>query len=143
MVVLVVVLLIAFAIAGFLFFTYAPASVQSAPAVILISIDGFRWDYIHTYAKHAPNLVKLVSEGVHAHYMEPIFPSKTFPNHYTIVTGLYAESHGIVGNQMWDPLWKETYSINNPEKVFLRLSFIYFKINRREMESGTVVSLSG
>lgn len=69
--------------------------------LILISIDGFRWDYIKKYS--APTLSRLAADGVHATRMTPSFPSLTFPNHYTIVTGLRPEHHGIVGNTFFDP----------------------------------------
>ncbi len=72
-----------------------------APTVILISIDGFRHDYLDKAT--APNLQRLAQNGVRAQGMIPAFPSKTFPNHYTIVTGLYPEHHGIVSNTMYDP----------------------------------------
>lgn len=71
------------------------------PTVILISMDGFRWDYLDR--ADTPNFDKLVKNGVKAKSLIPILPSKTFPNHYTIVTGLYAENHGIVSNSMYDP----------------------------------------
>ena len=57
------------------------------PTVILISLDGFRWDYFGRTA--TPNLDGLMARGVHARWMVPAFPSLTFPNHYSIVTGLY------------------------------------------------------
>jgi predicted AlkP superfamily pyrophosphatase or phosphodiesterase len=69
--------------------------------LILISIDGFRWDYLKKY--DAPTLRQLATSGVHATRMTPSFPSLTFPNHYTIVTGLRPEHHGIVGNYFFDP----------------------------------------
>ena len=53
--------------------------------------------------------------GVKARSLKPIFPSKTFPNHYTLVTGLYAESHGIIGNRMYDPVFDAVYTISGPE----------------------------
>ena len=49
--------------------------------------------------------------------MHPSFPSKTFPNHYTIVTGLYPESHGIVSNTMYDPITDEHFSLSNQEAI--------------------------
>src|SRR5215212_4924383 len=64
------------------------------PTVILISLDGFRYDYLEKY--NPPTLNKLAKEGVRAKWMMPSFPTKTFPNHYTIVTGLYPAHHGIV-----------------------------------------------
>src|SRR6185436_3615733 len=64
------------------------------PTVLLISFDGFRWDY-PTKAP-TPNLRRLMARGVHARNLIPSFPSKTFPNHYAIATGLYPGHHGIV-----------------------------------------------
>ncbi|MBX3174052.1 MAG: alkaline phosphatase family protein [Gemmatimonadaceae bacterium] len=72
----------------------------AARHVVLISFDGFRWDYINRPG--AVNLRALAARGVRAERMLPVFPSKTFPNHYSIVTGLTAEEHGIVANVMRD-----------------------------------------
>lgn len=79
-----------------------PARIAFAPArhLILISFDGFRYDYIDRPA--AQNLRALAARGVRAERMIPSFPSKTFPNHYTVVTGLTPEHHGIVANAMRD-----------------------------------------
>jgi predicted AlkP superfamily pyrophosphatase or phosphodiesterase len=71
------------------------------PTVILVSFDGFRWDY-PTKAP-TPNLRRLMARGVRAENLIPSFPSKTFPNHYTLVTGLYPGHHGVVANNMFDP----------------------------------------
>jgi predicted AlkP superfamily pyrophosphatase or phosphodiesterase len=68
--------------------------------VILVSVDGWRWDY-HTHIP-VPNLQRLIARGVRAEALIPTFPSKTFPNHYTIVTGLYPGRHGIVANNIRD-----------------------------------------
>ena len=73
----------------------------AADPLILISIDGFRWDYLQKY--DAPTLRQLAADGVHATRLTPSFPSLTFPNHYTIVTGLYPEHHGLVANTFFDP----------------------------------------
>lgn len=70
------------------------------PTVILISLDGFRWDYLDKY--RPPVLGMLAKDGVRAKWMIPSFPTKTFPNHYTIVTGLYPQNHGIVENNIYD-----------------------------------------
>jgi len=78
-----------------------PAPQRLDPTVILISLDGFRWDYFGRAP--TPTLDRLMARGVHARWMVPAFPSLTFPNHYTIVTGLYPEHHGIVANSMEDP----------------------------------------
>jgi predicted AlkP superfamily pyrophosphatase or phosphodiesterase len=80
----------------------------SKPYVILVSLDGFRYDYAKKY--HAEHLLALASQGASApEGMIPSYPSITFPNHYTIVTGLYPEHHGIVGNDFYDPARKQSY----------------------------------
>jgi alkaline phosphatase D len=88
------------------------AAQQSKPYVILVSLDGFRYDYARKYG--AKNLLKMASRGASApDGMIPSFPSLTFPNHYTIVTGLYPEHHGIVANNFYDPARKEKYSFSD------------------------------
>lgn len=82
------------------------------PYVILISADGFRYDYIEKY--NAKNLKKLALEGVSAKRgMYPSFPSSTFPNHYTIVTGMYPSHHGLTNNVFYDPSREEMYVIGS------------------------------
>src|SRR5688572_15430716 len=83
--------------------------------VILISFDGFRWDY-ETKAP-APNLRSLAARGVRAESLIPSFPTKTFPNHYTIVTGLYPGHHGIVANNIHDPSTGRTLTLANRKEV--------------------------
>lgn len=79
----------------------SPAPIADAKqSLVLISIDGFRWDYINR--PEASHIRALAAHGVRAERMVPSFPSLTFPNHYTIVTGLYPEHHGIVANTMVD-----------------------------------------
>lgn len=77
----------------------APVETAQAPNVILISIDGFRADYLERGV--TPVLSRLAAEGATGP-MKPSFPSVTFPNHYTLVTGLHPDHHGIVGNNMVD-----------------------------------------
>ncbi len=77
-----------------------PAIKDLKPTVILISLDGFRYDYVDKY--EAPTIAKLARERVRAKWMIPSFPTKTFPNHYTVVTGLYPANHGIVENNVYD-----------------------------------------
>lgn len=79
----------------------APAPPAARPILILISIDGFRWDYFDR-AK-IPALRALAARGVRSQGLIPSFPSITFPNHYTIVTGLRPDHHGIIANGMFDP----------------------------------------
>ncbi|KAI7870440.1 nucleotide pyrophosphatase-domain-containing protein [Spinellus fusiger] len=64
------------------------------PTVLLISLDGFRNDYLERNV--TPTLTHFASKGIRAEYMQPSFPSMTFPNHWTLVTGLYPESHATV-----------------------------------------------
>ena len=77
------------------------APLASAPLVILVSIDGFRADYLQR--GRTPALADLAAHGVRSTGMRPAFPSITFPNHYTLVTGLYPDHHGVVANTMLDP----------------------------------------
>lgn len=88
---------------------------QEKPYVILISADGFRHDYAEKY--QANNILKLGKEGVQASSMIPSFPSVTFSNHYTLVTGLYPSHHGLVGNRFYDPIKGSSYSMADKEKV--------------------------
>lgn len=89
---------------------------QAKSYVILVSLDGFRYDYAGKYA--ATNLLRLAAEGASApDGMLPSFPSVTFPNHYSIITGLYPEHHGIVANNFYDPARKESYASNKVETV--------------------------
>lgn len=94
------------------------AAAKPAPApvpLLLISIDGYRTDYIERGL--SPTLASLASQGVRAsHGMQPSFPSLTFPNHYTIVTGLRPDHHGIVNNTMIDPALGK-FSLGNREAV--------------------------
>ena len=84
---------------------------RAEPIVLLISIDGFRWDYLEKY--RPPTLLRLAADGVRADGLIPQFPSKTFPNHYTIVTGLRLASHGIISNNMAAPDIPGRFSLRN------------------------------
>jgi predicted AlkP superfamily pyrophosphatase or phosphodiesterase len=88
---------------------------QQKPYVILISADGFRHDFAEKY--QAKNLLQLRKKGATAAYMTASFPSLTFPNHYTIVTGLYPAHHGLVDNSFVDFNRKQTYTMANKEMV--------------------------
>ncbi|XP_062952753.1 ectonucleotide pyrophosphatase/phosphodiesterase family member 3 isoform X1 [Cynocephalus volans] len=86
------------------------------PPVILFSMDGFRAEYLDTWSTLMPNINKLKTCGIHSTYMRAMYPTKTFPNHYTIVTGLYPESHGIVDNNMYDVNLNKNFSLSSAEK---------------------------
>lgn len=79
--------------------------------LILISFDGWRWDYADRFP--APNLRALARGGVSVRQLTPVFPALTFPNHYTIATGLYPERHGIVANTMRDPAMPDLFSMSS------------------------------
>lgn len=79
--------------------------------LVLVSIDGFRWDYLDRY--QPPNIRKLADNGVRAEGLIPQFPTKTFPNHYTIVTGLRLANHGIISNNMRDAAIPGEFSMSN------------------------------
>jgi predicted AlkP superfamily pyrophosphatase or phosphodiesterase len=81
--------------------------------LILVSIDAFRWDYLQKFP--TPNLKRIAGEGVHAKKLIPMFPTMTFPNHHTIVTGLRPAHHGVIHNNIYDPVTKETFAFNKPE----------------------------
>jgi predicted AlkP superfamily pyrophosphatase or phosphodiesterase len=85
-----------------------------APTTILISLDGFRADFL--YRNLTPTLNQFVAEGISPKYMLPSFPSVTFPNHYTMATGLYPEAHGIVSNTFWDPVLQKEFYYTDPKR---------------------------
>ena len=93
---------------------WTPDSARSA-TLVLVSLDGFRWDYLDRGL--TPNLTRLAAEGVRAEAMVPVFPTKTFPNHYTIVTGRYPAGHGIVGNAFTAPDVGARYSLRDRSAV--------------------------
>ncbi|MGB9770368.1 MAG: ectonucleotide pyrophosphatase/phosphodiesterase [Candidatus Kapaibacteriota bacterium] len=89
--------------------------VYSTQYVLLLSFDGFRWDYLNRGL--TPNLTKFAENGVQAISLEPSFPSSTFPNHYTIVTGMYPENHGIIGNHIYNSYNNTTFSLKDSNAV--------------------------
>jgi alkaline phosphatase D len=92
------------------------ASAQGQHYVVLVSLDGFRWDYAKRDG--AKNLLALGKKGVWApEGMLPSFPSLTFPNHFTIVTGLYPEHHGLVANSFYDATRDARYAIADAKAV--------------------------
>lgn len=105
--------------AAFLLLALAVLGRAAAPEtpLILVSLDGFRWDYFDKYAAESPNLRALRRDGVAARGLIPVFPSNTFPNHYTVVTGLYPANHGIVNNEFFDPAHGLVFRYNQPNSV--------------------------
>nr|XP_002746650.2 ectonucleotide pyrophosphatase/phosphodiesterase family member 5 [Callithrix jacchus]XP_008992776.2 ectonucleotide pyrophosphatase/phosphodiesterase family member 5 [Callithrix jacchus] len=79
--------------------------------VLLVSFDGFRWDYL--YKVPTPHFYYVMKYGVHVKQVTNVFITKTYPNHYTLVTGLFAENHGIVANDMFDPVLNKSFSLDH------------------------------
>jgi alkaline phosphatase D len=90
--------------------------------VVILSMDGFRWDYPEK--ANTPNLDYIEKIGVRADASIPCFPTKTFPNHYSMATGLYPDNHGIVQNSFYAPDLGKSYSISN--RAAVRNSDFYF-----------------
>ncbi len=88
---------------------------QKKPYVILISADGFRYDYMQKY--NASGLLALSKTGVRAASMIPSYPSVTFPNHYAMISGLYPSHSGLVNNTFYDRNRKDFYAMSNKAKV--------------------------
>ena len=88
---------------------------QASPYVIMVSIDGFRHDYVELH--QANSILEMRRNGSFTTSLIPSYPTKTFPNHYTLATGLYPENHGIIGNTFYDPNFKKTYRISNRSVV--------------------------
>jgi predicted AlkP superfamily pyrophosphatase or phosphodiesterase len=95
---------------------YSTAIAQDKqPIVILISLDGFRHDYVERFQPE--NLTKFIQNGTAADGLIPAFPSKTFPNHYTIATGMKPEHHGLVDNSFYEPFKDQVYNMGNRDIV--------------------------
>ena len=103
------------------FIAFIPATNSSAQnqknhTTVILSLDGFRWDYPTKTA--TPALNRIARDGVKAVSLIPSFPSKTFPNHYTIATGLVPDHHGLVNNSFYDLELDKPYSLSNKEARF-------------------------
>jgi predicted AlkP superfamily pyrophosphatase or phosphodiesterase len=85
------------------------------PHVVLVSLDGFRADYLDR--ADVPNLRRVMQRGARATALLPVFPSLTFPNHYSLITGLNADRHGIVSNAFYDPARGQSYALGNRDTV--------------------------
>ncbi|HSC25683.1 MAG TPA: ectonucleotide pyrophosphatase/phosphodiesterase [Vicinamibacterales bacterium] len=88
---------------------------RDKPHVVLVSFDGFRADYLETF--DLPSFRRVKQRGAAARTMRPVFPSLTFPNHYSLVTGLRPERHGIVGNSFYDPVRGQSYALSDRDAV--------------------------
>lgn len=85
------------------------------PYLLLVSLDGYRWDYTARY--QPPNISEFIKNGVQAESLIPCYPSKTFPNHYSIATGMYPDHHGLIANYFYNYDKKEHYTLRDRSKV--------------------------
>jgi predicted AlkP superfamily pyrophosphatase or phosphodiesterase len=103
--------------------------------VILVSFDGFRWDYLNRGL--TPNLDKIANEGVRALSLRPCFPSKTFPNHISIATGMFPQNHGIISNDFENPFTKEEYGMRTTGSKWYNGEFIWETLNRNNIRTAS------
>ena len=118
---------------GYIFVLFLLTSVKGheerKPTLILISFDGFRWDYLQKV--NTTTLACLAKHGVSAAVVNN-FVTKTFPNHYSIVTGRYEENHGIINNVMWDPVYKETFVSSTVDPKWFNASEAVWITNQKQ-----------
>jgi len=125
-----------------LFFIYecSTADTSRPDPVILISFDGFGADYLQK--TKTPKFDSLIAAGVTAEGLIPVFPTKTFPNHYSIATGLYPENTGVVGNTMYDPVFDAEYRIGDRDAVedprWYRGEPIWNTLEKQGVKTGTM-----
>jgi len=113
---------------------------NETPYVLLVSWDGCRWDYINRGL--TPNLNELIENGLRAERLIPSFPTKTFPNHYTIVTGLYPENHGIIFNSFVDFYNADSFRMKNDNSIkqdkWFKGEAIWTAAKKQGIKSGSV-----
>ena len=100
---------------GFIFLIINIGITGDNTYILMVSFDGFRYDY--TNLVETPNFDLVEEKGVRADGLIPVFPSLTFPNHYSIATGAYAGTHNITGNTFYDKQYGEKYSLYDRDKV--------------------------
>ncbi|XP_031566464.1 ectonucleotide pyrophosphatase/phosphodiesterase family member 5-like [Actinia tenebrosa] len=113
---------------------------KSSP-IILVSIDGLGWQFTGGKFANTTNLDYIASTGVKAKYMKTVTPTKTWPNHQTYLTGLYPESHGLVSNKFWDPIYEEKFIFdydctNNDPKFWQESEPIWLTLQKQSFYSG-------
>ncbi len=103
--------------------------------VILVSFDGFRWDYLDRGL--TPNLDRVKENGVRALSLRPCFPSKTFPNHISIATGMYPQNHGVISNDFENPYTKEAYGMRTTGSKWYNGEFIWETLERNNIKTAS------
>lgn len=123
-------------IAIILLFIAIGASSHKQPLVILISIDAFKPSYLPI----SPNLLTLSQKGTRAQYLAPQFPTSTFPNHWTLATGLLPSSHGIRANSFYNVELKQKFSIGTSnDAVWWKGEAIWSTVTRQRKRVGVMV----
>ncbi len=122
-----------------LLITFSICLFAGEPYVLMVSFDGFRYDY--DTKTETPNLDFLRDNGVKAESIQPVFPSKTFPNHYSLATGAYTETHMLTANKFYDKEFKEVYQIADKSKVrdakWYRAEPIWVTAERQNVKSAS------
>ncbi len=112
---------------------------NNKPYLIIVSLDGYRYDYSDMV--DTPNLDYIKNNGVKSKSLKPVFPSLTFPNHYSIATGCYADEHKITGNKFFSKEYNEYYSYKNSQTVqdgkFYGCEPIWVTANKNGISSAT------
>ncbi|XP_036003196.1 ectonucleotide pyrophosphatase/phosphodiesterase family member 1 isoform X1 [Fundulus heteroclitus] len=112
----------------------------SKPPLLLVSLDGFRAAYLKDHKNQMPIINRLRTAGTTTSHIRPVYPTKTFPNHYSIVTGLYPESHGIVDNRMYDVTRNASFSLGSEEKFnskWYQGEPIWITVMKQKLKSAT------
>tara|TARA_B100001029_G_C15056877_1_gene455085 strand:- start:1205 stop:2425 length:1221 start_codon:yes stop_codon:yes gene_type:complete len=112
---------------------------QDDTYVLLISFDGFRYDYMNSI--HTPNFDFVEQNGTKATSLKPVFPSLTFPNHYSIATGAYSANHNITGNTFYDKKLNKKYSLYDKKSVrnpdFYKSEPIWVTAEKQNIKTGS------
>eukprot|EP01129_Flabellula_baltica_P002419 TRINITY_DN1222_c0_g1_i2.p1 TRINITY_DN1222_c0_g1~~TRINITY_DN1222_c0_g1_i2.p1 ORF type:complete len:465 (+),score=91.40 TRINITY_DN1222_c0_g1_i2:86-1480(+) len=137
-----IVPLLVFLTVGVVFFFILQLNVfdDRKDVVILISVDGFRHKYLTSgdFDEYIPNIRSLINNATFSKTLKPSFPTKTFPNHYTIVTGLLPAYHGIVGNHFYDPESNEEYTMASTDSKWWGGEPIWNTVKKANMKSASV-----
>ena len=113
-------------------------SAEAKRKVLVISLDGFKWNYLNAFGSNLGNLSR-IAKNVRAAYTIPVFPSQTFPNHYSIVTGEYPAQHGIISNTFLDPnLRAQFVKSKTDEKFWNQSEPIWITGTKQGVKSGIV-----
>eukprot|EP00009_Paramoeba_aestuarina_P013570 CAMPEP_0201527092 /NCGR_PEP_ID=MMETSP0161_2-20130828/33959_1 /ASSEMBLY_ACC=CAM_ASM_000251 /TAXON_ID=180227 /ORGANISM="Neoparamoeba aestuarina, Strain SoJaBio B1-5/56/2" /LENGTH=470 /DNA_ID=CAMNT_0047927755 /DNA_START=93 /DNA_END=1505 /DNA_ORIENTATION=- len=106
---------------------------------LIVSLDGWPDKFLDDKDPSIfPTLSKMMAEGVSAEYMKPVFPTKTFPNHYSIITGLYPTNHGICHNTMYDPTTDEVFTMRTEDPYWWDGEPLWITAQKQNQKSGTM-----